>query len=80
MEKLKVIFSLKTNSFFIIINHSFRFAQGTKRNETVALKPILFYKYTIEIAGNYKSRGGDCAASLGADRIIICVDCPFKHK
>jgi len=24
-------------------NHSFRFAQGTKRNETVAFELILFY-------------------------------------
>jgi len=48
--------------------------------KTVVFKPIFFYKYIIEIAGNYKPRGGECAASLGADRIFICVDCPFKHK
>jgi len=38
--------------------------------KTVVLKPIFFYKYIIEIAGNYKPRGGECAASFGADRIL----------
>ena len=75
-----IYFAALTHYFFHDYNHSFRFAQGTKRNETVAFWLILFYNYNIAIAGNYKSRGGECAAPFGVDRMIICVDCSIKHK
>jgi len=71
---------LSTVALFHIYKHCFCFAQGTKRNETVAFDLILFYNYIVEITGNFKSRGGECVAPFGVDRIFICVDCHTKHK
>ncbi|MCL6591462.1 MAG: hypothetical protein K6U80_16110, partial [Firmicutes bacterium] len=61
-------------------SHSFRYAQGTKRNETVAFELFLFYNSIVERTGNYKSRGVECATLLEQTAFLYVVDCPFKHK
>lgn len=61
--------------------HAFLFVQGTKRNEKLVPKRIVFF-YNI-ITGTtvyYKSRGGEWSALFGASRIFICVGRLFKHK
>jgi hypothetical protein len=64
----------------IFITIPFASLKAQNGMKPIVLKSFLFYKYIVESAGNYKSRGGECAVSFGADRIFICVDRLFKHK
>ena len=50
---------------FQTYNHSFRYAQGTKRYETVGFVRNFVYNVFTTMTDNYKSRGGECAVLLG---------------
>jgi hypothetical protein len=68
------------SSFVIFITIPFASLKAQNVMKCIGFELFFYYPIAIGVTVNYKSRGGEWAASFWSDRIFICVDCLSKHK